>query len=559
MALTLRTLKGSRLTHQELDDNFRHFTASHAVDGTVTATAFVGDGSGLTGITAEWDGSHDGNGEITGSFVVSGSGAKVDFRDAEAGVSGSFSGSFEGDGSGLTGIAADLTGTTVISGSTQIADLGAGIVSGSVQLDGEVFGFSADIVASGSFSGSFEGDGSNLTGVVKGAGMSYDANTEHWNISKAINLNNSIYVAPVGVTLNGMHTQFGNGNFYNPIRFNASELRFFDQGSDDWFQDATMFIKGGLGHISASAFSGSFYGDGSGLTGVTATANLTGTGILSGSAQIAGLGAEIISGSDLTYNTILERWTSERFFNFKDATFITNDPVGGVNTGDWLFAVAADPYIGTAGVFEFQIARPGSSVGASINNAAQAVFRNGFVNLEDGELRLVKTSTDTSTIKLNSTSGRIDAQKLVLPAPAGGQGYVGSLEVSNGGGYEVVFQGDANTNIVHNGTKSLYIGNTANGTLLHLTASRAEVNGSVTASAGFYGDGSGLTNLPAQSPLLPLVNSLPTPGAVGAVTGAMVLFDDPNQPGLGTALEAWVYTGETGNAGHAGWKQISLV
>ena len=132
MGLTLRTIKGTRLTHEELDGNFRFLTGSHEVSGSILAVAF----------------------------------------------SGSFSGSFEGDGSGLTGIvaSADLTGTTVISGSTQIAELNAGIISGSVQLDGEVFGFTSEIVASGSFSGSFVGDGSGLTGIsaagsLEGAGF----------------------------------------------------------------------------------------------------------------------------------------------------------------------------------------------------------------------------------------------------------------------------------------------------------------------------------------------------------------------------------------------------
>lgn len=42
--------------------------------GDITASAFTGDGSALTNITAEWDGSRNGNAEITGSLTVSGSG-----------------------------------------------------------------------------------------------------------------------------------------------------------------------------------------------------------------------------------------------------------------------------------------------------------------------------------------------------------------------------------------------------------------------------------------------------------------------------------------------------
>ena len=41
-------------------------TGSLDVSGSVTASAFSGDGSAITGVTAEWDGTHAGNGNITG-------------------------------------------------------------------------------------------------------------------------------------------------------------------------------------------------------------------------------------------------------------------------------------------------------------------------------------------------------------------------------------------------------------------------------------------------------------------------------------------------------------
>lgn len=44
--------------------------------------SFYGDGSSITGVTAEWDGTHIGKGEITGSFSVSGS---IDFFDTDCG------------------------------------------------------------------------------------------------------------------------------------------------------------------------------------------------------------------------------------------------------------------------------------------------------------------------------------------------------------------------------------------------------------------------------------------------------------------------------------------
>ena len=108
------------------------------VTGSVTASqGFYGDGSGLTGITAvsEWDGSRDGDAEITGSLTVSGSTSVIDFTDTAA-ISGSiFSGSFVGDGSQLTGLIAsaewdgtrdgdaEITGSLVVSGSNPTIEL----------------------------------------------------------------------------------------------------------------------------------------------------------------------------------------------------------------------------------------------------------------------------------------------------------------------------------------------------------------------------------------------------------------------------------------------------
>ena len=74
--------------------------------------SFEGDGSGITGATGNaWDGQHSGDVSVTGSFTVSGPNSLVDFSNVENGVSGSFSGSytgsFKGDGSGLYNITAE--------------------------------------------------------------------------------------------------------------------------------------------------------------------------------------------------------------------------------------------------------------------------------------------------------------------------------------------------------------------------------------------------------------------------------------------------------------------
>lgn len=45
-------------------------TGSTNIDGTITATNFSGNGSGLTGVTGEWDGMYTGDAEITGSLTI---------------------------------------------------------------------------------------------------------------------------------------------------------------------------------------------------------------------------------------------------------------------------------------------------------------------------------------------------------------------------------------------------------------------------------------------------------------------------------------------------------
>ena len=117
-------------------------SGSLAVSQSIVANSFSGDGSGLTGVIAEWDGSLNGNADITGSLTVSSS--IVDFTNSNA-ISGSiFSGSFVGDGSGLTNInAAEWDGTR--NGDSNIT--GSLIVSGALDVGGAV------TIATGSYPG----------------------------------------------------------------------------------------------------------------------------------------------------------------------------------------------------------------------------------------------------------------------------------------------------------------------------------------------------------------------------------------------------------------------
>jgi hypothetical protein len=106
------------------------------VSASVFSGSFIGNGAGLTGVTTEWDGTRNGFAQITGSLIVSGSTpTTVQFLNMTA-ISGSvFSGSFVGDGSGLTGIIAnsewdgtrngngEITGSFIVSGSSPTINL----------------------------------------------------------------------------------------------------------------------------------------------------------------------------------------------------------------------------------------------------------------------------------------------------------------------------------------------------------------------------------------------------------------------------------------------------
>ena len=101
------------------------------IKSSVTASyfsgSFTGDGSNLTGVTATaaWNGNLNGDAKITGSLVVSASYSIVDFNNTVQVEGSIFSGSFQGDGSSLTGIQganfpyigiAQITGSLLVSG-----------------------------------------------------------------------------------------------------------------------------------------------------------------------------------------------------------------------------------------------------------------------------------------------------------------------------------------------------------------------------------------------------------------------------------------------------------
>jgi hypothetical protein len=183
MALTYRTGsggKGSALTIEELDNNFRHFTGSHTVSGSVTISGSVNISGSIIPSEEEatlgsaahpWKEVFASNNSFK---LISGSGASlatasISFNDGRidfsavsgSALTGSVSGSVTGSGTGSWN--GDMSGSFT----------GSYTGSGTGSWDGDM---------SGSFTGSYTGSGTgswdgDLTGSFTGSGTgSFDGN-----------------------------------------------------------------------------------------------------------------------------------------------------------------------------------------------------------------------------------------------------------------------------------------------------------------------------------------------------------------------------------------------
>lgn len=116
------------------------FTNATGVSGSFSGS-FVGNGSGLTGVTAEWDGTHTGNAEITGSLTISGSGAVLNTQEAQFDINhiaaGHSTGRVYWDATNAT-LAADMVGSNVTLQLGQEQHVYARNTSGNVINNGDV-------------------------------------------------------------------------------------------------------------------------------------------------------------------------------------------------------------------------------------------------------------------------------------------------------------------------------------------------------------------------------------------------------------------------------------
>ena len=247
MALTFRDTNGAALSYDEMDSNWRFFTGSFTNTGTITATAFAGDGSAITGVTGEWDGSHNGNASITGSLTVTSditttnftaSGTITSTSDISSssnvyGVTGSFL-HLLGNGSQLTGVESEWDGSR--NGNAEIT--GSLVVTNDISSSGTLYGNSLNL---------------------EGANISYNSTDDILYLADGVKLGLGLGPAPaipdIALSHNGSDGLIRNSNGNLTIESSADNtvIRNFATGGNIILQsDKSLGGQGGVVLISGS-------------------------------------------------------------------------------------------------------------------------------------------------------------------------------------------------------------------------------------------------------------------------------------------------------------------
>ena len=274
--------------------------------------SFQGDGTNLTGITAEWDGSHVGDAEITGSLIVT-----------QNITASNFTGSFIGDGSGLTGVTGEWDGTHVgtaqITGSTYISGSEINFISTKSILGGinnNITTAEYNIIGSGQYNTIL----TNKNGGIFGG---------YTNKIDADSIYGQNFILGGGKNIiTGSTTHYVNtivGGYLNII--SASQYSFIGGGNNNVITHNNSFILGS--NITSSQANttyvenliavGTVIGDGSGLINVPAADPFpyTGSAIISGSVNFITTNS-ILGGEDNTstgFRTIIGGGTNNIITN----------------------------------------------------------------------------------------------------------------------------------------------------------------------------------------------------------------------------------------------------
>jgi hypothetical protein len=152
----------------------------------------------------------------------------------------------------------------------------------------QISGSAADTRLSGSFSGSFSGNGSGLTGVVATAGSA---------LSQSTGITSFSYDGSSTATVSVSGASTLNANTVTKWTGNAFANSSLTDDGNIVSSSASIQSTGANSKLTGS-FSGSFTGDGSGLTGLATTLGVTGSNGTSGSVNLLTQGLTITGTSN---------------------------------------------------------------------------------------------------------------------------------------------------------------------------------------------------------------------------------------------------------------------
>ena len=231
MALTFRTGsggKGSALTIDELDNNFRHFTGSHTVSGSVTISGSINiSGSIIPTEELATLGSKDNpflelfvtNDSI---IFVSGSTTSSFGVDSSGSLSGSFDGDFTGSFTGSGHITGSLTGS--FTGSGLVTDITA---SGNISASGNIIAngitLNDDSGAAGNFL-NFKNDNFRMSGDSTPNAIFTGGIKASQHITASGNISSSANVAGLSGSFTALILTAPNGNQFKFTTDNSGNL-----------------------------------------------------------------------------------------------------------------------------------------------------------------------------------------------------------------------------------------------------------------------------------------------------------------------------------------------
>ena len=428
MAITLRGVKGTALTHTELDNNFRSFYYSASMDGS-SLTLFT-TASGDTGTTLHFNNAAGNHYEIQFKSGSAPSGSNCNFSS-----SANLLFDYDQNHLKLTG-SGYITGDLTVGGSVQAQTFHTEFVTSSIiyESGSNKFGDSTDdrhsftgsvrflgpVTQSGNFTqvGDFLSTGSIAhSGSIVQSG-SYTRVGNHESTGSFKNKGN---ITTVGqITNTGVLTNIGNLNINGLSTFTGGII-----GSAD-ISGSTFNNTGAVGasHITGS-FTGSFTGANDGLTGLPVQFYSSST-----------------AGTEPTgFNRIVTSRTSNKIDGEANLLFNGTDFLiqgGGKaafrdNGGEYIYSIA-DGNLGIVAAEEIDLTTPSVDLNGTLD-VSSTITAVGDIKTQgniSGSIFYTKGATESSntgykTVMINTTDGRLY--------------YTGSYGGGGGGGATVNFPG----------------------------------------------------------------------------------------------------------------------